>query len=274
MGVETFIQECYNYTRSTSEEWKWYVENFGRWVDFDNSYKTMDNDYMESVWWVFKTIYDKDMMYEGKRVSMYSTKLSTPISNHEVAMDNTYEEVNDPAIVVKFDVSMNDGYEDNTFVLAWTTTPWTIPANMALGVHREIEYVKVLNEGSHYIVAKARVEDIFKTKGEYDIVDEFNGEQLIGLNYKPPFDYYYGKTQGEKDHTILFAEFATDDSGTGIVHQAPEFGEDDFNLSKAESITMTEAMDSQGNYTDDIYDLTGSFYRDANDEITKRLADI
>lgn len=228
-GIDTFIQGCYKYTEANSAEWKWYVDACGRWVDFDNAYKTMDSDYMESVWWIFKQLYNKNMMYEGKRVSLYSTKLSTPISNFEVAMDNTYSEVNDPAITVKFDMEEVNAEGGNTYILAWTTTPWTIPANMALGVHTDIDYVKVSHQKDHYIVARARVEDVFNNK-EYVIVDEFKGSDLVGRSYKPPFDYYYQKSTNSKHHTIVFADFATDESGTGIVHQAPEFGEDDFNL--------------------------------------------
>lgn len=147
VGVETFINECYNYTRSTSSEWKRYIDQFARWVDFDNSYKTMDNDYMESVRWVFKSLWDKGLIYKGKRVSMYSTKLETPISNFEVAMDDTYEDVNDPAITVMFDLSANGPEYKNTFALVRTTTPWTIPVNIAAGVHKEIEYCSVRLKG-------------------------------------------------------------------------------------------------------------------------------
>lgn len=148
-------------------------------MDFENAYKTMDNDYMESVWRAFKEIFDKQKMYEGKRVSLYSTKLSTPISNFEVAMDNTYEDVNDPAITVAFELLGEETSSSKTYILARTTTPWTIPANIALGVHTDIDYVKVLFEQNHYIVARARVEDIFKGKGDYDIVDEFKGSTLV-----------------------------------------------------------------------------------------------
>ncbi|NOZ43942.1 MAG: class I tRNA ligase family protein [bacterium] len=130
-GVENFIKECYRYTKDNSAEWNWYVENIGRWVDMYHAYKTQDNDYMESVLRVFKQLREKDLIYEGKRVSMYSPKLATPISNFEVAMDDTYEDINDPAITVAYDLSVNGSSWENTFILIWTTTPWTIPANMA-----------------------------------------------------------------------------------------------------------------------------------------------
>ena len=139
-GVKNFIDECYNYTRDVSSEWNWYIDKIGRWVDMDNAYRTMDQDYMESVMWVFSELWKKWLIYKGKRVSLYSWKLGTPISNFEVAMDDTYQEVNDPAITVKFQLEKNDKFPDGTSILAWTTTPWTIPANMALAVRNNIDY--------------------------------------------------------------------------------------------------------------------------------------
>lgn len=293
VGVEKFIEECYNYTRGMSSERKRYIDQFARWVDFDKSYKTMDNDYMESVWRVFKTLWDKWLIYKGKRVSMYSTKLETPISNFEVAMDDTYEDVNDPAITVAFDLSVNGEEYSNTSILVWTTTPWTIPTNIAAGVHKDLTYVKVLYNSSYYIVGKSRLEAVFANK-EVEIIEEFLGAQLVGLSYKPPFEYLYGKTNNPNDHKIYHADFVSDTDGTGIVHQAPEFGEADFQLAKSHNLTVTEAMDSSGHYTSLIHapldghqevpsgqhaddgelNLEGMFYRDANllimEELTKR----
>ena len=163
-GVKKFIDECYAYTSEVSSEWNWYVDKIGRWVDMDNAYRTMDQDYMESVMWVFSELWKKGLIYEGKRVSLYSWKLGTPISNFEVAMDDTYQEVNDPAITVKFALEPNDRFPAGTKVLAWTTTPWTIPANMALAVRNDIDYALVENSGEQYIVAKNRLETVFKGK--------------------------------------------------------------------------------------------------------------
>lgn len=161
-GVKKFIDECYNYTSEVSSEWTWYIDKIGRWVDMDRAYRTMDQDYMESVMWVFSELWKKGLIYEGKRVSLYSWKLGTPISNFEVAMDDTYQEVNDPAITVKFELEPNDKFPAGTKVLAWTTTPWTIPANMALAVRNDIDYVLVENGGEQFIVAKNRAESVFK----------------------------------------------------------------------------------------------------------------
>jgi len=269
VGLETFINGCYDYTRGVSSEWKRYIDQFARWVDFDHSYKTMDNDYMESVRRVFKTLWDKWLIYKGKRVSMYSTKLETPISNFEVAMDDTYEDVNDPAITVIFNLTPTPllserglDHLSDASLLVRTTTPWTIPVNIAAGVHKEIEYCKVKVTSNklqatntwnlspdtwsqYYIVAKNRVEAVFANK-DYEIVDAFLWEKLVGLSYKPPYNYLYGKTNNDKDHKIYHADFVSDTDGTGIVHEAPEFWEVDFQLAKQEGLTVTEAMDSSG----------------------------
>lgn len=273
VGIETFINECYDYTRGVSGERKRYIDQFARWVDFDNSYKTMDNDYMESVRRVFKTLWDKWLIYKGKRVSLYSTKLETPISNFEVAMDDTYEEVNDPAITVMLDISVNGSEYENTFALIWTTTPWTIPVNIAAGVHKELEYSKISYNNQFYIVAKNRVEAVFTNK-EYEVIDIFLWEKLVGLSYKPPYDYLYGKTNNEKDHKIYHADFVSDTDGTGLVHEAPEFWEVDFQLAKQVGLTVTEAMDSSGHYTSLMGDKSGLFYRDANITIIQELHNI
>lgn len=272
LGVEAFINECYKYTKANSTEWERYIDNIGRWVDMYNAYETQDNDYMESVLWVFKQLREKGHIYEGKRVSMYSTKLSTPISSFEVAMDDTYEDVNDPAITVAYDLSINWKERENTSILIRTTTPWTIPANMAAWVHNELDYVKVAFENKYYICARKRVEEVFKNK-DYTILDDFKWSTLVWLSYKPPYDYYYGKTGNNKDHKIYHADFATDDSGTGCVHQAPEFGEVDFELAQKEWITISEAMDDEGNYTNEIPDKKWIFYSDANATIMQELSE-
>ncbi|MDD2693842.1 MAG: class I tRNA ligase family protein [Candidatus Gracilibacteria bacterium] len=291
-GVKSFIDGCYEYTQSTSAEWDWYIDKIGRWVDMDRAYRTMDQDYMESVMWVFKQLWDKGLIYEGKRVSLYSWKLSTPISNFEVAMDDTYQDVNDPAITVKFRLEANDKFPENTSILAWTTTPWTIPANMALGIGEKITYVLVENNGENYIVAATRAETVFKGKGEYTVVREFSGADLVGLSYIPPFPEYYknkwdalspegvqseilkhltnskayfdGLKEGRLRtyHKVYAADFATDTDGTGIVHIAPEFGDVDFGLAKKYGIPVTEAMDEAGKYTAEIFDYEGTHYLD------------
>lgn len=270
-GIKEFIDGCYDYTRTTSAEWDWYIDKIGRWVDMDRAYRTMDQDYMESVMWVFKQLWDKGLIYKGKRVSLYSWKLSTPISNFEVAMDDTYQEVNDPAITVRFVLEKNDKFPENTTILAWTTTPWTIPANMALAVGENIEYILVKNNDEHFIVAKNRAETVFKGKGEYEVIQEMMGADLAGLSYVPPFDFYKNKTNNPADHRVYIADFATDTDGTGIVHTAPEFGDVDYLLGKEKGITITEALDDEGKYTAQLGHLAGMHYLDANKANTETM---
>jgi isoleucyl-tRNA synthetase len=259
-GIKEFIDGCYEYTQSTSAEWNWYIDKIGRWVDTDRAYRTMDQDYMESVMWVFSELWKKWLIYEGKRVSLYSWKLSTPISNFEVAMDDTYQEVNDPAITVKFKLETNDHFPEWTNILAWTTTPWTITANMALAVRNDIDYVLAENNGEGYIVAKNRAENVFKGKWAYTIIREFKWSELVGLAYIPPFPEYYHKKNGDKNHRVYHADFITDTDGTGIGHEAPEFGDVDFQLAKREGIYISEAMDEAGKYTSQIFDYEGTHY--------------
>ena len=270
-GIKEFIDGCYEYTQTTSAEWDWYIDKIGRWVDMDRAYRTMDQDYMESVMWVFKKLWDKGLIYKGKRVSLYSWKLCTPISNFEVAMDDTYQDVNDPAITVKFELEKNEKFSGKISILAWTTTPWTIPANIALAVGKDIDYVLVKNGEENFIVAKSRAESVFKGKGEYEIIREFKGEELVGLAYRPPFDYYYNNQNNSKNHKVYHADFATDTDGTGIVHTAPEFGDVDYILGKELGLTITEALDNEGKYTDQIFDKVGLHYLDANKENVERM---
>mgnify|MGYP002776295343 CR=1 FL=1 len=260
--MKEFIDGCYEYTRSTSAEWDWYIDKIGRWVDMDRAYRTMDQDYMESVLWVFKQLWDKGLIYEGKRVSLYSWKLSTPISNFEVAMDDTYQDVNDPAITVKFRLETNNKFPEGTSILAWTTTPWTIPANMALAVRNDIDYLLVENTEEKYIVAKNRAETVFKGKWEYTIIREFKGSELVGLSYVPPFPEYYHRKHGDTNHRVYHADFITDTDGTGIGHEAPEFGDVDFQLAKREGIHISGAIDEAGKYTAEIFDYEGTHYLD------------
>ncbi len=303
--VKEFIDGCYEYTASTSAEWGWYIDKIGRWVDMDRAYRTMDQDYMESVMWVFKKLWDKWLIYEGKRVSLYSWKLGTPISNFEVAMDDTYQEVNDPAITVKFKLEGNDKFPAWTSVLAWTTTPWTIVANMALAVRKDIDYVlveyykieplekvdennpvKLLDTSVEYlIVARNRVDTIFNRSFDAKkIIRELKGSELVWLSYVPPFPEYYHNRHAElvsaspnspwdpeinsgwqsKNHKIYHADFITDTDGTGIGHEAPEFGDVDFQLAKKEWIFISEAMDEAGKYTAQIFDYEWTHYLDAN----------
>ena len=271
--VKKFIEECYSYTKNTSAEWEWYVDHIWRWVDFKNSYKTMDQDYMESVMWVFKELWDKRLVYKWQRVSLYSWKLETPISNFEVAMDDSYEEVSDPAITVMFTLVKDSAHvKSGDYLLAWTTTPWTIPAHMAIAVNKDLAYSRVESEWKYYILATARVETVFKWK-EYEIVESFMWDKLVWLKYTPPFDYYKHVDQ-EKNHIVVNADFITDTDWTGIAHQAPEFWDVDFQLAKEKWIHISNALDNEWRYTSEIKDYKWIHYREANDIVSEKLKEI
>jgi isoleucyl-tRNA synthetase len=237
----------------TSSLWEDTITRIGRWVDFKGAYKTMDKDYMESVWWAFKELYEKGKIYEGERVLMYDTKWATPLSKAEVTMDaGAYVEVTDPSVYVKFkiDLAGTKGHkkaDTPTYILAWTTTPWTLPANTALAINPDIEYVKVAYEGEHYILAKALVEKVFTNEKhqplEYQIVGPIKGSELLGQSYEPLFEY-----QGEGAHKIWSADYVTTDAGTGIVHLAPAYGEEDFILAQEKGIPVIHVLDEYGKY--------------------------
>jgi isoleucyl-tRNA synthetase len=274
LGVEKFIEECYTYTKEVSSEWDWYIDHIGRWVDMDNAYRTMDQDYMESVLWVFKQMHEKGKVYKGRRVSLYSWKLSTPISNFEVAMDDSYEEVSDPAVTVMFPLTESHKHvQAGDYIIAWTTTPWTIPAHMSMALNKNLSYSRVSSEDKVYILATARVETVFKGR-EFEILESFMGSDLIGLKYTPPFDFYVGKVDAEKNHKILHADFITDSDGTGVGHQAPEFGEVDFQLAQKEGVHISTALDNAGCYTEEIPAYEGMHYQDANDVVSEKLKEL
>ena len=430
-GIDKFIQACYEYTWEISDQWEWYVDHLGRWVDFKNAYKTMDNDYMESVMWVFKSLYDKNLIYKWKRVSLYSTKLNTPISNYEIALDNSYADISDPAITVKFQAKRKeierkgefeyteDGFakvtaivvrknwwylmmyshvhnfwcfpwwqniskwftpeqnidkelqetlqcgassknllgsiktifawmpmliyyyevelasepvltnqntyskvdyvyfeesdnqfghiasvawlvfdedvflwanffdykllKDNLFdkinqsietplhFLAWTTTPWTIPANLALVVGNDIDYSQIydLTTQEYYILAHNLISKYYKDSSQYILIYTCKGSELVGLSYQAPFDYL--GTANSADFKVYAADYVLDTDGTGIVHTAPEFGEDDFQTGKKFGLTQTEVLDLEWKYNSIISDMAGVYYRDANDIVIDKL---
>jgi len=164
IGVRRYIDECYSYVQNVSQEWEWYIDHVGRWVDFKNAYKTMDLNYMETVMWLFSELYKKDLIYKGRRISLYCTHCGTPLSNFEIAMDNSYKDVEDPAISIKFKLTDRDAY-----ILAWTTTPWTLPGNLALAINKKETYVEVLVNNETIILAKDRVESVLDNQ-EYKIV--------------------------------------------------------------------------------------------------------
>ena len=229
----------------TSGLWEHTIDRIGRWVDFKGAYKTMDKDYMESVWWAFKTLYEKGKIYEGERVLMYDTKWATPLSKAEVTMDaGAYVEVTDPSVYTRFKL-----VDENVTVLAWTTTPWTLPANTGLAVNPFVEYAEVELEDERFIIAKDLLEKVLTNEKhqvlEYSVVRVFPGSELIGKSYEPLFE-----NRGENAHKIWPAEYVTTESGTGIVHLAPAYGEEDFILAREKGIPVIHVLDEYGIYTE------------------------
>lgn len=255
LGVGKFIDACKDYVNNVSAEWEWYVDHIGRWVDFKHAYRTMDLNYMESVMWVFKTLYDKDLIYKGKRVSLFCPRCSTPLTNFEIAMDNSYKDVDDPSVFVKFKLLNTEG-----FLLAWTTTPWTLPTNFALGVDAKQIYVRVRSDNETYILAKSRLQVVFGAK-KYEVLDEMLGEKLVGEKYIPLYTYYQPLPQ---DHTVYAADFVSMKDGTGIVHIAPGFGEDDTLLGQKYNLSMIDSVDDEGKLDSKITVGGGMFFKKAD----------
>jgi len=230
---------------SNAALWENTIDRIGRWVDFKGAYKTMDKDYMESVWWAFKQLYEKGKIYEGERVLMYDTKWATPLSKAEVTMDaGAYIEVTDPSVYTRFKL-----VDEDVSLLAWTTTPWTLPANTALAVNREVIYAEVELEGERFILAEALLEKALTDEKHqvlpYKIIRTFEGRDLVGRSYEPLFE-----DRGENAHKIWAADYVTTESGTGIVHLAPAYGEEDFIFAKEHGIPVVHVLDEYGVYND------------------------
>ena len=262
---------------SNAALWENTIDRIGRWVEFKNAYKTMDKDFMESVWWAFKTLYEKGKIYEGERVLMYDTAWATPLSKSEVTMDNdAYKTVTDPSVFVKFwlkDFEDAEGSKDKTAMLAWTTTPWTLPANMGLFVNPEITYAKVKVGDEFYILAKDLLEKVFIDEKRqpipFEIVNLIDGTELIGLSYEPLFEDSKYSGEGEENaYKVWGADYVSLESGTGIVHSAPAYGEEDFNFGKEYGIPVFHVLDEFGKY------LSGEFAGNDVWEFNKPLAKI
>lgn len=258
-GVEAFIEKCKESVFSYEKQWREFTNDLGYWVDMDNPYMTMSNDYIESVWHILGTIHEKGWLYKGHRVSPYCPSCTTSLSSHEVAQG--YKDVKDLSATVKF--KLKD--KDNEYVLGWTTTPWTLPANVALAVNEDLDYVKVKVSEEIFIVAASRVEHVIKQQGE--IIETFKGKALVGLAYEPPFQF----VEVEKGHCIVKATFVTEESGTGIVHIAPAYGEDDYRLVQENNLSFVNVVDERGKYLDLITPLAGQFVKDSDVAIVKLL---
>ena len=250
------------------------VNRIGRWVEFDNAYKTMDPTYMESVWWALKTIWDKGLIYEGRKVLMYCPRCETPVSKAEVAMDNSYKDITEETVTVKFKVKnpKKHGLPENTYILAWTTTPWTLPGNVALAVGKDIEYIVIEVENlSQLVVAKDRADAVLG-EGKYKISSSIKGSDLVGIEYEPLFEIPAVKNSGKKSWYVTSADFVTTAEGTGVVHTAVIYGEDDYNLGVKIDLPMVPLLNEKGVFNDDAPELIrGQYFKKAEKVIKEDL---
>ncbi|WP_186628369.1 isoleucine--tRNA ligase [Rhodococcus sp. BP22] len=270
MGLAKFNAYCKQSVLQYTDEWRDYVTRQARWVDFDNDYKTLDLDFMESVMWAFKTLHDKGLIYQGFRVLPYSWYEQTPLSNQETRLDDAYKMRQDPAVTVRMALSAPGSPLDGADALIWTTTPWTIPSNLAMAVRPDIDYVQVEDgEGGRVVLARDRVAHYARELGENPtVLSEHTGADLVGLKYTPPFDFFIGHPNS---HRVLSADYVTTDSGTGIVHLAPAFGEEDMDVATANGIEVVQPLDPGGKFTSMVPPYEGLMVFDANPVIIKDL---
>ncbi len=280
IGIEQFNAECRSMVLTYTQEWKKMVDRIGRWVEFDNAYKTMDPTYMESVWFALKSIWDKGLIYEGRKVLMYCPRCETPVSKAEVAMDNSYKDLTEEAVTVKFRIKnqesrIKERFSDDepVYILAWTTTPWTLPGNVALAVGRDIEYLilNIENEKESIIIAKDRLEAVVGNR-KYEIRNKVKGSDLVGLEYEPLFNLPAVLATGKKAYYVAPADFVTTDEGTGVVHTAVIYGEDDYNLGVKINLPMVPMLNERGEYNEAAPALArGKYFKQGEKDIKKDL---
>lgn len=264
-GIAQFNEACRAVVLRYSEEWKKTVRRMGRWVDMENDYKTMNPEFMESIWWVFRSLWDKDMIYEGHKVVPYCPRCATPLSNFET--NQGYKDKQDPAVTGKFELVSEPG----TFLLAWTTTPWTLPSNLAIAVGPELTYAKVkdLKTNEVYILAEGRLKQFYKDEADYEVQSTMLGKELEGLKYKPILPYFSDKKE-EKVFTVTTGNFVTLDSGTGLVHMAP-YGEDDMTVINGLGIKLVDPLNAEAKFTGLVSDFRGLNVFEANPQIIRKL---
>ncbi|XP_049682096.1 isoleucine--tRNA ligase, cytoplasmic [Accipiter gentilis] len=271
MGIEEYNNQCRGIVMRYSKEWEFSVTRLGRWIDFENDYKTLYPEFMESVWWVFKQLYDKGLVYRGVKVMPFSTACNTPLSNFE--SHQNYKDVQDPSVTVSFPLD-----EDaSVSLVAWTTTPWTLPSNLALCVNPELQYVKLRDNatGKIYILMESRLIALYKSDSEYEILDRFPGIALKGKKYKPLFEYFI-QCKDKGAFAVVVDSYVKEEEGTGVVHQAPYFGADDyrvcmdFNIIQKDSVPVCP-VDASGCFTAEVTDFAGQYVKDADKNIIKVL---
>jgi len=264
-GVSEFNEACRSIVLRYTGEWRKIMTRFGRWVDFDHDYKTMDSDYMESIWWVVKSLWEKGLVYKGHYILPTCPRCSTPLSNHELNL-GAYKDVHDPAITVKFpDASAADSY-----FLAWTTTPWTLVSNLGLSVGPDIDYAKVESGGAAYVLAKARLGEYFKDGKDYSLLWTKKGFELEGMAYKPLFPNF-GSLGNRGAFRVFTGSHVSTEEGTGIVHTAPGFGEDDYEVFRDAGIPIVCPVDDEGRFTAEVSEYEGRFVKDCDKAIIGKL---
>ena len=266
LGIGKFNAACRSAILRFDKDWERIIRRIGRWVDFKKSYKTMDNTYMESVWWGFKQMYKKGLIYEGHKVILYCPRCATPLSNFEIAMDNSYRNVEDNSPYVKFKIK--DSKDE--FLVAWTTTSWTLIGNVAVAVDEKATYVEVSWNKEKLWVAKKLVEKVFKTTNEkLSILSEKKGGELVGIEYEPLYEYM--PLENKKAYYVVPADFVSLEEGTGIVHTAAIFGEDDYKLAQKQNLPCVATLDDQGKFLPFVKPLAGVFYKKAEGWIIEDL---
>jgi isoleucyl-tRNA synthetase len=275
MGVAAFNEACRTSVLRYTDEWRAYVTRQARWVDFDNDYKTLDLDYMESVMWAFKTLWEKGLVYSGFRVLWYCWRCETPLSSTETKMDDVYLDRQDPAVTVGLRLHAPGSDLDGAYALVWTTTPWTLPSNLAVAAAPEVEYVLVetadstARPGERFLLAAARLGQYARELGDDPrVLRRLTGEELLGTAYAPPFDFFVGR---ENAHRVLAADYVTTDDGTGLVHIAPAFGEEDKVVTDAAGIEAVVPVNSRGEFTVEVPPYAGMQVFDANPQIIRDL---
>ncbi|WP_068278224.1 isoleucine--tRNA ligase [Aldersonia kunmingensis] len=273
MGLAEFNAACKTSVLRYTDEWRNYVTRQARWVDFDNDYKTLDLDFMESVMWAFKRLWEKGLIYQGFRVLPYSWYEQTPLSNQETRLDDAYKMRQDPAVTVDMPLRVAADHPlaalDGANAVIWTTTPWTLPSNLAIAVHPDLRYVHVqATDGKRYVLAAERVSHYARELEGAEQLGEFDGAALVGLHYAPPFDFFVGHPNS---HRVIEADYVTTDSGTGIVHMAPAFGEEDMEYCSANGIELVQPLDPGGKFTSMVPPYEGQMVFDANPNIIRDL---
>jgi len=265
-GIAAFNEECRSIVLRYTKEWEQTVNRMGRWIEFEKPYRTMDLSFMESIWWVFSELWQKDLVYEGFKVMPFSAQLGTPLSNFEANLN--YRDVDDPSLIISFPLID----EPETSLLVWTTTPWTLPSNLAVTVNDAITYVKVRDKesGQNYVISKGRLKAYFKEEDSYEVVETFKGGKLKGKRYRPLFDYFVDQVSPNA-FTVLEDAFVEEEDGTGIVHTAPAFGEADFFVCSKEGIELVCPVDQNGKFTAEVPEYEGQFVKDADKDIIRRL---